>query len=47
LTTFLKSLIRARTRGRLELFNWELFDHLPEIPDLAPYDYHLFTNFKN
>jgi transposase len=31
----------------LEHFNWELFDHLPYSPDLAPSDYHLFTYLKN
>jgi histone-lysine N-methyltransferase SETMAR len=29
------------------LFNWELFDHPPYSPDLAPNDYHLFTDLKN
>jgi histone-lysine N-methyltransferase SETMAR len=33
----------ARTRALLEHFNWELFDHIPYSPDLAPSDYHLFT----
>jgi transposase len=33
----------ARIRALLEHFNWELFDHTPYIPDLAPRDYHLFT----
>jgi hypothetical protein len=37
----------ARTRALLEHFNWELFDHLPYIPDLAQSDYHLFTYPKN
>jgi hypothetical protein len=27
----------------LEYFNWELFDHRPYTPDLAPSDYRLFT----
>jgi transposase len=31
----------ARTRALLEHFNWELFDHPPHSPDLAPSDYHL------
>jgi hypothetical protein len=31
----------------LEHFNWELSDHPPYIPDLAPSDYHLFTCPKN
>jgi histone-lysine N-methyltransferase SETMAR len=33
----------ARTRALLEHFNWELFDHPPYSPDLAPSDYDLFT----
>jgi hypothetical protein len=37
----------ARTRALLEHLNWELFDHLPYSPDLAPSDYHLFTYLKN
>jgi hypothetical protein len=28
-------------------FNWELFDHPFYSPDLAPSDYHLFTNLKD
>jgi hypothetical protein len=31
----------------LEHFNWELFDHAPYSPDLAPSNYHLFTYLKN
>jgi hypothetical protein len=37
----------ARTKALLELFNWELFDHPPYSPDLAPCDYHLFTYLTN
>jgi hypothetical protein len=37
----------ARTRALLEHFNWELFDHPPYSPDLAPSDYHLFTYLNN
>jgi hypothetical protein len=33
----------ARTRVLLEHFNWELFEHPPYSPDLAPNDCHLFT----
>jgi hypothetical protein len=33
----------ARTRALLEHFNWELSDHPPYSPDLAPRDYRLFT----
>jgi transposase len=32
----------ACTQALLEHFNWELFDHPPYSPDLAPSDYHLF-----
>jgi transposase len=37
----------ARTRGLLEHFNWELFDHPSYSPDLASCDYSLFTCLKN
>jgi hypothetical protein len=37
----------AHTQALLEHFNWELFDHLPYGPDLAPYDYHLFTYLED
>jgi transposase len=37
----------ARTSALLEHFNWELFEHPPYSPDLAPSDYHLFTYLKN
>jgi transposase len=37
----------AHSRALLEHFNWELFDHPPKSPDLAPSDYHLFTYLKN
>jgi histone-lysine N-methyltransferase SETMAR len=37
----------ACTRALLELSNWELFDHSPYSPDLAPSDYHSFTYLKN
>jgi hypothetical protein len=28
------------------LFNWEILDHPPYSPDLAPNDYHLFPKMK-
>ena len=28
-------------------YGWEIIDHLPYSPDLAPSDYHLFPNLKN
>jgi transposase len=37
----------ARTRSLLEHFSWEMFDHPPYSPDLAPSEYHLFTYLKN
>jgi hypothetical protein len=36
----------ARTQPLLEHFNWELSDHSPYSPHLAPSDYHLFTYLK-
>jgi transposase len=36
----------AHIRTLLEHFNWELSDHPPYSPDLAPIDYHLFTYLK-
>jgi hypothetical protein len=36
----------ARTNALIKLFNWEIFDHTPYSPDLAPRDYHLFTKMK-
>jgi hypothetical protein len=35
------------TRAPLEHLNWEVSDHPPYSPDLAPSDYHLFTYLKN
>jgi transposase len=37
----------ACTQALLDHFSWELFDHPPYSPDLAPCDYHLFTYLKN
>jgi histone-lysine N-methyltransferase SETMAR len=37
----------ARTEALLKHFNWELFDHPPYSPDLAPNDCHLFTYLNN
>jgi histone-lysine N-methyltransferase SETMAR len=37
----------AGTRAMLEYFNWELFDHPPYSPVLAPSDYRLFTYPEN
>jgi hypothetical protein len=30
----------------MKLFSWEIFDHPPYGPDLAPSDYRLFTKTK-
>jgi hypothetical protein len=37
----------ARTRALLGHLNWELFDHPPYSPDLAPNDYHFFTCLRD
>jgi hypothetical protein len=37
----------ARAQALLQHFNWELSDHTPHSPDLAPSDYHLSTYLKN
>jgi histone-lysine N-methyltransferase SETMAR len=39
--------IAPRIRALLEHFNWELFDHPPYSPDLAPSDYYMLTYLKN
>ena len=36
----------ARTNALINLFNWDIFDHPPYSPDLAPSDCHLFTKMK-
>jgi transposase len=36
----------AHTNALIKLFNWEIFDHPPYSPDLAPSNYHLFTKMK-
>jgi hypothetical protein len=36
----------AHTRALLEHLKWELYDHPPYSPVLAPRDYHLFTYVK-
>jgi transposase len=36
----------TRTDALVKLFNWEIFDHPPYSPDLAPIGYHLFTKMK-
>ena len=36
----------ARTQALLQKFRWDLFDHTPYSPDLAPSDFHLFSQMK-
>jgi len=36
----------ARTKEKIRDFGWELFDHPPYSPDLAPSDYFLFLHLK-
>jgi hypothetical protein len=40
-------LVRIQLLALLEHFDWELFDHSPYSPDIAPNDYHLFIYLKN
>jgi histone-lysine N-methyltransferase SETMAR len=35
-----------RTRELLRRYNWEVLDHPPYSPDLAPSDFHLFGPLK-
>jgi histone-lysine N-methyltransferase SETMAR len=35
-----------RTASLLQEFSWEVFNHPPYRPDLAPSDFHLFLHFK-
>ena len=37
----------ARTVQLLQNFKWEILEHPPYSPDLAPSDYHLFQHLKN
>jgi hypothetical protein len=36
----------ACTNALIKLFNWEIFEHPPYSPHLAPSDYHLFTKMN-
>lgn len=36
-----------KTTNLLRKFKWEVFDHPPYSPDLAPSDFHLFTKLKD
>ncbi|KDR18671.1 hypothetical protein L798_07522, partial [Zootermopsis nevadensis] len=35
-----------RTASLLQEFSWEVFDHSPYSPDLAPSHFHLFLHLK-
>jgi len=41
-----RSHMANRARELLDHFGWEVFDHPPYSPDLAPSNYHLFPNMK-
>ena len=36
----------ARTNALMKPFNWEILDHPPYSPDLAPSNYYLFIKMK-
>jgi histone-lysine N-methyltransferase SETMAR len=36
----------AATVNHIAIFGWELLDHTPYSPDLAPSDFHFFRTFK-
>ncbi|KAL4119599.1 hypothetical protein QTP88_012398 [Uroleucon formosanum] len=38
--------LRPKTQEKIQEFRWELFNHPPYSPDLAPSDYFLFLHFK-
>ena len=35
-------LVASRTAAHLQSFGWEIMEHAPYMPDLAPSDYHVF-----
>jgi histone-lysine N-methyltransferase SETMAR len=35
------------TQQKIKELNWEILDHPPYSPDLAPSDYHLFSSLQN
>ena len=44
--TVLAHIRLGTTTTVLQQFGWELFDHPPYSPDLAPSDFHLFLHLK-
>jgi histone-lysine N-methyltransferase SETMAR len=38
--------VSKMTQQKIKELNWEILDHPPYSPDLAPSDYHLFRSFK-
>jgi histone-lysine N-methyltransferase SETMAR len=36
----------GKTRETIEKMGWEILEHPPHSPDLAPSDFHLFVNLK-
>ena len=38
--------VRSVTSALLEKFKWDILDHPPYSPDLAPSDFHLFLHLK-
>jgi hypothetical protein len=36
----------GKTRETIEKMSWEILEHHPHNPDLAPSDFHLFGNLK-
>lgn len=38
--------VARNTKALLDKFGWDILPHPPYSPDLAPSDYHLFTNLK-
>jgi histone-lysine N-methyltransferase SETMAR len=39
--------VSEMTQQKIKELNWEILDHLPYSPDLAPSDYHLLRSLQN
>jgi histone-lysine N-methyltransferase SETMAR len=39
--------VSEKTQQKIKKLNWEILDHPPYSPDLAPSDYHLFRSLQN